>query len=291
MRKIKRSVLAGALMLSSSHTYANNLAQSPEIFYPNSSPRGDFIIRQTDVVLKLPIIWATAARIDQPVILNVAGKTRELAAGAVLPQAEGTSSTGISGFCTPLRHGERKMEHGLNQVLFGNGLLARHIAQNRASEQFCLFDTDGDGQFDEVRYFDSGSKNGSQSEKLSPVRFTKIVNTPVSASDSDQVRVTASHIGSHSLILMLDFIQSGQARVWTSLTSGGYSAKRLFEIDLKKPLPQTVAFFGINLDIVAMDQNAKAVTVRFPENVDRNRIIVIPEETQIHYCFGYGPCG
>ncbi len=301
--------VASALMVAVPSAWAgtNGVTQSPEIFYPNSAPRGDVVIHQDDVLARIPIMWASAARIDKPVSIAVAGKTRELAADSFLPQAEVIQPGGaITAFCTPLRHGERDLEHGIGGALrLGEGSLWVKMAKKRTSGQFCLFDTDGDGRFDEVRYFDSGSPAGTPPEKIVPVPFVKVVNAPVSSSNQDEIRLTASHVGRHSLVLGLDVVQAGQVRSGTSVSMGGFVVGSVTHLtlipsgfspmlgkkfDLDNALPLLSEVLGVDFQIVAVDPSGSSVTIRFPDNADRSRVLAIPEDTTINRCFGYGSC-
>jgi hypothetical protein len=243
------------------------------------------------VVLRLPIMWANAARIENPVRLSVAGKTDELAAGTLLqavdviaPDQPGEIK---AGYCTPPRHGERALEHGMGAVLFGGGMLTRQIAHKAQSGQFCLFDLNGGGRFDEIRYFSSGLPDGTAPEKLNPLPFTKLTIVPVSPSSQDEIRISVSHISRHSLELKLDIIQVGQARVFSSITTTVGISYRYLNINLDKSLPQHFQLMGIDFDIVQTDIVDKSVTIRFSGNVDNTRFQVISEDTKMQYCFGY----
>lgn len=173
------------------------------------------------------------------------------------------------------------------RLLFGNGLLARQIAEHQSSGQFCFFDPRNSGFLDEVRYYDSSFKEGTPPEKVDLLAYTPLTMVPVSASEQDEVRLTVTHIGRHSMEIGLKIIQVGLARVFTTITSEGFTAGRTYKIGLDMPLPQAEDYFGVDFEVVAVDHDAKSVKIRFPENFDKNRVLVIPEETKIHYCFGY----
>ena len=299
-------VLAGAVLSAAPNAAGSIIRQGVEVFYPNSAPRGDIVVHQDDVLARLPILWASAARIDQPIAISVAGKERLISAGALLPEVavilpENPGATIIT-YCTPLRHGERNMEHGFSRVLFGNGMLARQIAAHTTSGQFCFFDRDGDSRFDEVRYFDSGLSDGSAPQTIAPLPFTKQVDIPVSLSNQDEIRLTSTHVGHHSLVVALDFVQAGLARAATGVTIGGFSVGRISRLDLvpggspsqlgkkfdlDKAVPQSTEILGVDFQIISVDPSGNAITIRFPDNVDRGRILVVPEQTAVHYCFGY----
>jgi hypothetical protein len=279
--------------LGAANARAQIITESPEDFLPNSGPRGDVVVHEDDVVVRLPILWKNAARIDQPVSLAAAGKTQTLAAGTLLQAAAIKAPDRPAGwmiaFCTPERHGERALEHGLGRALFGGGVLTRQIAHNGASGQFCLFDPGADGHFSEVRYFFHGRPEGTPAEKLAPVSYAKLAMTPVSSSGQDEIRISAAHLGQHKLTLKVDIVQAGLARQFSTITMDGVTSKNDIDVIIDKPLPQSVKFIGVDFEVVSSDPIEKSVTIRFPESVDRNKILVIPEDTQIHHCI-YGSC-
>ncbi len=303
MRKSSGLAAVSLLLVTAPAVWADTLVQSPEVYFPNSAPRRDITVRQGDVLAKFPLLWASAARIDRSVDLALDGKTQSLAAGTLLPENRAAVSDGPrTGFCTPLRHGERSLEHGIGAMLLGGGSLWRDMAKRQTSGQFCLFDSDGDGKFDEARYFSSALPRGGALQKIVPIPFVRQVNVPVSSSGQDEVRLVVWGVSRHALTIRYDLVQAGQERRFSTIHVGKFELEQVEnpgfalqrsnttagkKIDLESGLPLMAEILGSDLQIQSVAPDGKSAVVRFPEGVELDRVIKIPEETEINFCYGY----
>ena len=290
MLKLMGLVLVSALLAASPTAWAdaNGVKQSPEIFYPNSAPRGDFVFREGDVFVRLPILWASAARLEKSVTLNVDGKTRDLAAGVLLPATQimvpGETDGRVTGYCTPKKHGERDLEHGWKAEVFNLSPVARAIAKALSGGQFCLFESGTAGGLDELRYFGSENSGYELPVKIEPVPFVKFMNAPVLPSDQNEIRLIISNLKSKFIKIDLVVIQDGRSRKFNSMATGGFSSSSWVKFAIDEPLPKTFQILGIDFQLLAFDPVAKSVTIRYPTSVDQNRVLVIPEDTAYQYC-------
>lgn len=282
--------VAAPIVMAEPGGLKSNREQSPEIFLATSMPKGEVTVHADEPFARLPLLWASAARLKDPATLSVDGHTVTLAAGTLLPEERIVAYSHPHGvllaFCTPAEHPERKLEHGWRAALFGGGAVIRNYVKATAPGEFCLTDTGVGGGFNELRYVDDDWQDVQPPVKIPSIQYEKVLNAPVSADSF--VELKFSYIRRHSPIVKMNIIQMGKSRLFTQISNGDFYGQNENLIKIDKDLPKSVQIFGIDFDIVDIDPSPNMATVRFPGRIGADRVMFIQEDTTIHYCFGYG---
>lgn len=259
--------------------------QAPQVYLPNAAARGTRVVRVGETFAVLPIVYVRAARIDQAIEVGAGGHRRQIDAGSVLPAvfllAREGSSEGFIAYCTPRKAVERRLDGGFMGAMFG-GALTRKVVRSVTDEQFCLADRDGDGAAEASMVVGDGWGSMRSPRTIAPVPLNIADDVPVSAMD-DAVRITFTGGGKSGPEFRFAVVQQGKNR---SFTTFGGQPSAVF-VSGKAGWPQRTTIAAAQFDITGYDPAARAVTIRWPEDVKLDQRVAVSDGLTYTVRFGY----
>ncbi|MFN4097085.1 MAG: hypothetical protein ACK4GG_09980, partial [Sphingomonas sp.] len=153
---MKRTIIVAAMLMSPVLAHAQkDRQQAPQIILPNQEPRGERSYSKDDYILRTPLRWAVAARVQGEVVATIAQQPLRIEDGALLPlvavQAQPGTGPFLDVFCTP-RKGPKKTMGGMGLL----GMVGNALHRSWTDAQTCLIDKDGDGRFDHAMLIGDG---------------------------------------------------------------------------------------------------------------------------------------
>lgn len=275
--------LAAAPAAAVAEPYA---AQAPavQLVQPNSGPRIARSYRVGETILQLPILWASAATLDQATAIDVDGASVPLPVGTVLAQQPLQQAGGatLRAYCTPRRAAERATDHGLLAApLFRMTL--RPLLRSTTDRQLCLIDSDGDGQADQGLAIGDGSPEARTPHAVTPVALNAAPLVPVSS--EDQVRIVLKGVGRRGTSAEFEIVveQQGRRRAFQTISGPWGSSERLPRVTIGRSPPTAASLLAAEFTILAADPNAQTLRIQWPDGADPNRFVIIPDTLRIVY--------
>ncbi len=258
--------------------------QSPQVYLPNSMPRGEQTVKVGDEIAVLPLVYTRAATIDRTIEVSAGGRRQVIAAGTVLPAEflldSQNGTDGVVAYCTPRKASERKVDKGMGAALFG-GSLIRGIIRSATDAQFCLADRDHDGRAEVSMLVGNGWGPERAPKAIDPVPMTVANDVRVSAND-DAVRIVFTGGGKSGPSFKFAVIQQGSSRGFT--TFGGERA--VSSVSGKHGWPQRASIASAVFVVTGYDPVARTVTIKWPDDVQADERIEV--EDGLHYVVRYG---
>ena len=249
--------------------------QAPQIILPNQEPRGERSYSKNDYILRTPLRWAVAARVQGEVAVTIAQQPLRIEDGALLPLVAVQAQPGIGpfldAFCTP-RKGPKKTMGGMGLL----GMVGNALHRSWTDAQTCLIDKDDDGRFDHAMLIGDGGAVERVAHPIDPVGFAVEQNVPVGP--GNEVRIRFTGLSAKRATFELQIQQRGKALTFESIESDrSPRVDRWSRVELGTAQPVSAEIFGANFDIVASDVPRKSVTIRWPETAPRDARREMPE--------------
>lgn len=249
--------------------------QAPQIILPNQEPRGERAYSKNDYILRTPLRWAVAARVQGEVSVTIAQQPLRIEEGALLPlvavQARAGSGPFLDAFCTP-RKGPKKTMGGMGLL----GMVGNALHRSWTDAQTCLIDKDGDGRFDHAMLIGDGGAVERIPHPIEPVSFAVAKDVPVGP--GNEVRIRLSGVSAKRATFELQIEQRGKALTFESIESDRLpTVDRWNRFELGTGQPTAAEIFGANFVVVAADVARKSVIIRWPDSAPRDARREMPE--------------
>lgn len=258
--------------------------QSPQLFLPNATPRGDQTYKVGEYILRAPILWYRAAIVRQEIVVTAGDRTQTLTVGTALPEEQlltaENSGQFFTAYCTPRKASERLFE-GDQSVA---GRLLAGLVKSTTDAQFCLVDRDKDGRFDESLLVGSGWGELRTPAAITPTPYEIATDVPISP--QDEVRIKFAGRPGAGPLFILEIIQQGRPRRFDFISSGGrYTAvaNRENRIMLGIEQPQRETIYGAEFIIIDYNREEKTVGLRWPADVNARLHMQIPDGMSTPY--------
>lgn len=273
---MKRTIVAAAMLMSPVLAHAQkDRQQAPQIILPNQEPRGERSYSKDDYILRTPLRWAVAARVQGEVVVTIAQQPLRIEDDALLPlvavQAQPGTGPFLDVFCTP-RKGPKKTMGGMGLL----GMVGNALHRSWTDAQTCLIDKDGDGRFDHAMLIGDGGAVERVAHPIQSVGFAVEQNVPVGP--GNEVRIRLSGVSAKRAIFELQIEQRGKTLTFESIESDGApSVDRWSRVQLGSVNPVRAQIFGADFEVIASDVPRKSVTIRWPDTAPRDARREMPE--------------
>lgn len=254
---------------------AASWVESPQFFIASATPTSEQVVLEGGVVFRAPARWLLAGHLERDVAVTIDDQEHVFLAADILPQLlfmpDGSQASAEFAYCTPRNRGENATRSGLGGALFG-GSLWDSLARSMTDTQFCLRDSDGDGQLDTSLLLGEGDNDFVRGPAIDPVAVISANEAEISA--DDEVRIKLTSVGRNHVELALEIIQQGHNLDFTSMRSGQFFASSLTRYRLTDAMPMQVDMFGISFQITAFDRTANTATISWTESPKQTQVII-----------------
>ncbi len=270
---------------SAAETPVETAETAPEVFLANSLPRGEREYQQGETVVRIPLVWLVAAKVSKSIHFAVGERRKDLAAGSTLPLTLAWLSKDAKGpvraYCTERQAAERKLD---NPLLAGfNGIWTRKLLRSMSDAQFCLFDQNSDGKFDEWRLLGDGWEERAIAHPIEPIEFEVLKDAPKSVAFEGRDEFTIQIKGVHNkdIHFVIDILQQGSHRSFDFIRSGEFSSNRDVYLRGDKGFPVKGNIFGVDLEILSTDVKSHKIRINWPESADAERRMGVADDTNL----------
>lgn len=277
---VRRMILAAAMLALPVVAHAQtDRQQAAQIFLPNSGPRGDRDYKAGDYVLRVPLRWESAARLQGSVSVKIGEQSAALASGSLLPLVAVQERQGagplLSAYCTP-----RKSPHKVTGTIGLMGLVSNAVQRSWTDAQTCLIDKDTDGKFDHALLIGDGGALERVPHAIAPVDYVVENDAPISP--EDEIRIRLAGVSAKHATFILEIVQRGVSQKFETIdTDRGTVAHRVTKSPIKDKLPFVARIYGADFQIVAADATRKTVKLNWAESAPRDVRRVVPETIRL----------
>lgn len=269
-------IVMAAMLVSPMLAHAQtDRQQAPQLILPNQEPRGEREYSKGDYILRTPLRWAVAARVQGEVAVTIAQQPLRIEKGALLPlvavQARAGSGPFLDAFCTP-RKGPKKTMGGMGLL----GMVGNALHRSWTDAQTCLIDKDRDGRFDHAMLIGDGGAVERIPHPIEPVGFAVEQDVPVGP--GNEVRIRLSGVSAKRATFELQIEQRGKALTFESIESDRLPrVDRWSRVEVGTAQPVSAEIFGANFEVVGSDVARKSVIIRWPDTAPRDSRREMPE--------------
>lgn len=250
-------------------------AEVGRFYVPNAAQQGTKVVGPDDEVLRQPILWGVAAKIESEVRFSISEGDVSIPAGTILPAVSISDRRTPQGssiaYCTNVPSLKRKGA-GLMGVL-GNALI-RSLEDGRK----CLVDEDGDGLAEHGFLLDDGNLADRKPRGISPVALN--IAEMVEVGPGDYVSILARKGTRPSFQIVI--YQNGKQIGFDRITTGREAEARLQSVDKNATYPLPYEIYGARFEIRSFDPRTGYITIAWPQNVVAQKIPV-PSEIRYQY--------
>lgn len=258
-------------------------AAAIQLAMPNRVAEGTRRHAVRDIVLDVPLLWAGAATLREPVRIEGHGEAQELPAGTVLPmQMIGPSGAEpVPAFCTPRRAAERAAERGALGALLGGGSLWRGIIRRATDRQACVIDADGDGRVESSVILGDGPPEARRPRPLAPAAVELAQLQPIGERDRFRIKLVRVDGRGRWAEFELQIEQQGDLRRFDEMSGRWGRTTRITRVRATPDGAGTGNIAGTLFNLVSADGAARSAEIRWSEKPARDLAIVIPDALQI----------
>jgi hypothetical protein len=278
------SRIISALMIAlaaASSAVAGESSEKPRIeaevgrFYvPNAGPQGERRIEPGDELLRQPIRWGLAAKIDQEVKISTSQGDVSIPAGTVLPAVSVSSlQMGSVGaaivYCTNVPSLKQK---GVGLMgTFGLALI-RSLQDGRK----CLADQNGDGVAEQGFLLDDGVAVDRLPRAIGPVELN--IDEMVEVGTGDYVSIILRKASRPSFDIVI--YQNGKRMNFDSIKTDSGTQPRFQRVGKNAVYPLSYEIYGARFEIQSFDPATGTMTIRSETSTKR---ISVPGEIRYRY--------
>jgi len=250
--------------------------QMPAVFLPGLTEAGRERVLENDALVKIPLHWAMSAYLQGDVTIEGIGDPVVLKAGDVMPQVVLEEGRGVDDrftlFCTRSR------------ILQKQNDLLLSIFDGARDAQWCLQDSDSDGQFDLAVALAAGAPVKKAAD-ITPVPYEMRYGQRIPG-DDDFVSFRMTRVSKKHVDIGLSIFQSGKPMAFQTMTSGMYRASSTTRIRYRDVDTATTRILGVDFEVHFADRKANQAEVEWgPAPFNSSAIIPIPTKltTTIRY--------
>lgn len=248
--------------------------QSPVLFLPGRTKGGSGNFRESQTIFEAPLVWAMAGRIGADVTISGPGAPVQLKAGdvlpAVAPRMDGRVDERFTLFCTRNKIIQKSKSYGfLDDLEYG-------LMRGMRDAQWCLQDSDGDGELDLAVVLNAGAPI-SQAAAIEPVPY-EVRNGETILGGDDRLRVILNRVGKRETTLMLSIRQMGREMTFDTLTSGLYEASKFTNVTNSLDEKSWTSVLGISFGVSQPDQKGNSASIEWLPVANNASYVVIPTE-------------
>lgn len=249
--------------------------QAPQGFLANTGPRGTISYKVgNEPILRLPLVWTEAARIDAPVTFSFSGESVTIPAGTVLPAVTLTEPAAPAMprrlYCTPSKVKTRTRSGSLW------AMMQNKLINSLSDSQKCLEDTDGDGKLDHTLMVGEGKDDLRPGSQIDAISFAKLSNAEIGPTDYVTLELASAKADSATIILRV--YQGEKPLQFIRVSQGPYTAEAWTKYKSAESFNRPLELFGIRFEILSTDPGQKSATIRWPEDAPRDSLPLIPTD-------------
>lgn len=249
---------------ASAQTNAHAVRQTaPQIAFPGEGATGEpRTVRVGETVLKVPLLWVRAARLEAATSVQGDKGPETIAAGTVLPLHLLSDAAGqpVEAYCTPRRAAERATDKGIGAALFGGGKLWRKMIASATDRQLCLLDADGDARAEASLVIGDGPPQARTPRPIAPAALAVAELAPIGT--GDHIALVLDRVSGRGDVLTfrMDVVQGGETRAFDSFSGPWGQSTRHTRVKRAGAATDTV-ILGTRLTIASADGAAKTALI------------------------------
>jgi hypothetical protein len=250
-------IAAGFSPVAQSASAASRLSLAPKVIVapvPGAAPGTEMTVRAGQTVLRAPLGWLSAARLDAPVTVEAGGRSARLPANALLigAIASGGDLRTVAGGAVIFCSGDRaEAELGIAPSSWsGSGAKGG----GGGSDRLCLIDSDRDARFDLALLPGAKRPEDKQAIALEPVAYKALTGAPMAG--ESEVRI----VYQSGTTFRVEVVEGGKPQKFGLFSvrlgpSTIFQTDRVFRVQSKR-LPQRQLVGSAAFTILSIDEAA-----------------------------------
>lgn len=250
-------------------------AEIGRFYVPNAALQGDRVIEPGDELLRQPILWGVAAKIEQEVKISTSEGDVSIPAGTVLPAVSVSDRRNASQgafivYCTNVPSLKQKGVGLMGTIGFA---LIRSLQDGRK----CLADQNGDGLAEHGFLLDDGGSADRVPREIDPVPLNVREMVEVGTGDYVSIMVRKASRPSFHIVIY----QNGKRMDFGSIETVSGTEPRVQTVAKNATYPLPFEIYGARFEIRSFDPATGRMTIR--SRTDSTRRMSVPDEIRYRY--------